>query len=168
MGSRRGSDTFRGRQFLWDDVVLERERARETIRDFRAFTTQGLGLWTIVQRERSGLMVGCAALTGVGAAAQYYPPIAGAVEPLVALAPAFWHGGYASEVLTLLVEYASNTLHLDRLVAVTDVPNTASDRPLERVGFVSCAITDGPRHRLRHYSFEFESKAVDRIASTPH
>jgi ribosomal-protein-alanine N-acetyltransferase len=153
------------RQFLWDDVVIERDRARETIRDFAALTAQGLGLWTIAQRETSGGLVGCAALAPVGTAAQYYPPIACAVEPLIALAPRVWHRGYALETLTVLVEYATETLQLGRLVGVTDVPNIASDRLLRRVGFVLWAETDGPRHRLRHYGLGHERKRVDPIAS---
>ncbi len=97
--------------------------------------------------------MGCAALLPVGTSAEYYPPFAGAVEPLIALAPAFWGRGYAQEALTALIEYAIGTLRLDRLVAVNDVPNAASDRLLQRLGFVSCAETDGPRYRLRHYTF---------------
>jgi RimJ/RimL family protein N-acetyltransferase len=58
------------RQFLWDDVVIGRDQARETIRDFEAHAAQGLGLWTIVQRETSGGLIGCAALTRVSTAAQ--------------------------------------------------------------------------------------------------
>lgn len=142
------------RQFLWDDVVIGHDRARETIRDFAALTAHGLGLWAMVLRETAGHLIGCAALTRVSTAAQYYPPIAGAVEPLVALAPERWRQGYAREALAALVEYAMNTLRLDRLVAVTDVPNIASDRLLRCVGFVVCAETDGPRHRLRHYGLE--------------
>jgi len=153
------------RQFLWDDVVIDCDRARETIHDFEAVAAQGLGLWTIVRRDDSAGLVGCAALTRVGTAAQYYPPIAGAVEPLVALARRFWHRGYGTETLTVLVEYATETLLLERLVGVTDVPNIASDRLLRRVGFVRCAETDGPRHRLRHYSLERERTLVDPINS---
>lgn len=142
------------RQFLWDDVAIRRDEAHKTIRDFEALAAQGLGLWTILQRETPGRLVGCGAQTRVGTAAQYYPPIAGAIEPLVALAPRFWHRGYASETLTALVEYATESLRADRLVGVTDVPNIASDRLFRRVGFVVCAETDGPRHRLRHYRLE--------------
>ena len=107
------------RQFLWDDVAIDRDRARETIRDFEAHAAQGLGLWMIVQRDAPTALIGCAALTRVGIAAQYYPPIAGAVEPLVALAWRCWHRGYAQETLKALVEYATETLRLERLVGVT-------------------------------------------------
>ena len=140
------------RQFLWDDVVIERDRARDTVRESAALASQGLGLWTILLAT-DGTLVGCAALSPVGSAAEYYPPFAGAIEPLIALAPAHWGRGYAHEALTTLIAYATDTLQLDRVVAVTDVPNDASDRLLRRTGFVWCAETDGPRYRLRHYTY---------------
>jgi [ribosomal protein S5]-alanine N-acetyltransferase len=141
------------RLYLWDDIEIDRERARATIGDAAAVSEQGLGLWTITPAEPTGALMGCAALLPVGTSAEYYPAFAGAVEPLIALAPAFWGRGYALEALTTLIEYATGTLRLDRLVAVNDVPNAASDRLLQRLGFVSCAETDGPRYRLRHYTF---------------
>jgi ribosomal-protein-alanine N-acetyltransferase len=140
------------RQFLWDDLVIERDRARETVRESAALAPQGLGLWTMTLAT-DGALVGCAALTPVGSAAEFYPPCAGAIEPLIALAPGHWHRGYAHEALTTLIAYATDTLQLDRIVAVTDAPNDASDRLLQRTGFVWCAETDGPRYRLRHYTY---------------
>jgi RimJ/RimL family protein N-acetyltransferase len=140
------------RQFLWDDEIIDRERARSTVRDSAALASRGLGLWTIELAD-DGALVGCAALVPVGTAADYFPTIAGAVEPLIALAPTHWGRGYASEALTTLVAYAADTLRLDRVVAVADVPNAASDRLLRRTGFVFCAETDGPRYRLRHYAY---------------
>jgi ribosomal-protein-alanine N-acetyltransferase len=140
------------RQFLWDDVVIERDRARDTVRQSAALASQGLGLWTIFLAT-DGTLVGCAALSPASSAAEYYPPFAGAIEPLIALAPAHWGRGYAHEALTTLIAYATDTLQLDRVVAVTDVPNDASDRLLRRTGFVWCAETDGPRYRLRHYTY---------------
>ena len=154
------------RQFLWDDLVIERDQARETIRGFAALAAQGLGLWTIAQRGTAGGLVGCAALAPVSTAAQYDPSIAGAVEPLIALAPKWWHQGYAVETLTALVEYATKRLRLDRLVGVTDVPNVASDRLLRKSGFVPCGETDGPRHRLRHYRLDLEPESVDPDSSS--
>ena len=141
------------RLYLWDDIEIDRERARATIGDAAAVAKQGLGLWTITPAESmGGALVGCAALLPVGTSAEDYPPFAGAVEPLIALSPACWGHGYAQEALAALIEYATETLRLERLVAVNDVPNAASDRLLQRLGFVSCAETDGPRYRLRHYT----------------
>ena len=40
------------RQFLWDDVVIERDRARDTVRESAALAPQGLGLWTMTLAPR--------------------------------------------------------------------------------------------------------------------
>jgi [ribosomal protein S5]-alanine N-acetyltransferase len=142
------------RQFLWDDAIIERDRARDTILEFASLAPLGLGLWTVLPRTGSQTVIGCAALAPVSTAAEYYPPCAGAVEPLIALAPRMWHQGFAIEILRALVDYATKTARVDRLVAVTDVPNVASDRLLQRAGFIVCAETDGPRYRLRHYHID--------------
>ena len=142
----------RVRQFLWDDLAIERDRARDTVRELAALAPRGLGLWTIALATDQAL-VGCAALSPVGVVAEYYPPFAGAVEPLIALAPTHWGCGYAHEALTTLLAYATDTLRLDRVVAACDAPNEASDRLLRRTGFVCCAETEGPRYRLRHYTY---------------
>jgi hypothetical protein len=62
------------RQFLWDDVVIERDRARDTVRESAALASQGLGLWTI-SLATDGTLVGCAALSPVGSAAEYLPAV---------------------------------------------------------------------------------------------
>jgi len=142
------------RRFLWDDVAIEREKARETLRSFEDLGARGLGLWVFATRNgTSDPIIGCAGLSPVGASSQYYSASAGAVEPIVALAPQFWHQGYAQEAVAVLVDYAIRTLKLNRLVGATDVPNVRSDRLLRRLSFVPCAETDGPRYRLRHYRY---------------
>jgi ribosomal-protein-alanine N-acetyltransferase len=145
------------RRYLLDDTAIERERASQMVRDWLQLAPQGLGLWNVEEIARSGL-IGCAGLLPVSSAGEYHPPSAGGVEPLVALAPAFWQRGYASEALAALVEYAASTLRLERLVAAVDVPNAASDRLLGRLGFACVAETEGPRYRLRHYVRELRSR----------
>ena len=142
------------RRYLWDDAEIERERVLEALQGAAALAPRGLGLWTIALADDSGAFIGCAALLPVGASAEYYPPLAGAIEPLIALAPEFWHRAYAQEALAPLIEHAIDTLRLDRLVAVADAPNDASLALLRRLGFVFRAETDGPRYRLRHFTLE--------------
>ena len=50
-------------------------------------------------------------------------PVAGLVEPIVALAPASWGRGHAVEALRALVDYAFGALDLRDLAGATDVPN---------------------------------------------
>lgn len=44
----------RVRLYLWDDIAIERDQARDTIRDCAALAEQGLGLWTIRLLESGG------------------------------------------------------------------------------------------------------------------
>ena len=140
------------RQFLWDDVVIPRERAAETVADAIALGPRGLGLWTLRSREETdGSLIGCAGLLPVGTAATFDPLLAGAVEPMLALAPPLWRRGHATEVLEALVGYAFGPLGLGALVAVVDVPNEASHQLVARLGFSSLGESDGPRYRFRSY-----------------
>jgi RimJ/RimL family protein N-acetyltransferase len=139
------------RRYLFDDVALSRDQAADTLAGARALAPRGLGLWVVRAAAAPATVAGCAALLPVGAAAAFDPTLAGLVEPLVALHPACWGRGYATEALGALVGHAVGALRLPALAGVTDVPNDASDRMLRRAGFVPVGECDGPRHRLRTY-----------------
>jgi RimJ/RimL family protein N-acetyltransferase len=149
------------RRYLWDDRVVTREEAAATVDDCGTLGGEGLGLWLVRQAGEAGTaeverpprdaVVGCAGLLPVSTAAEYDARLAGLVEPLVALAPAAWGRGYAGEALAALLRHAHAALGLRRLAAVTDVPNTASDRMLRGAGFTALGEVAGPRHRLRTY-----------------
>ncbi|MEK6480566.1 GNAT family N-acetyltransferase [Catalinimonas sp. 4WD22] len=49
--------------------------------------------------------------------------------------PEFWGKGYASEILSTLVEYAKVVLHLRELIAVVDPDNIASQKVLAKQAF---------------------------------
>ncbi|HYG64589.1 MAG TPA: GNAT family N-acetyltransferase [Thermoanaerobaculia bacterium] len=138
------------RRFLFDDVAVSRERAAEVLADCRAQMADGLGLWVILTRDRQRV-IGCAGLMPVGMAVQYEPRLAGEVEPLVALDPALWHQGFATEALAAAIGYAFGPRDLPRLAGVTDIPNEASHRLLLRLGFEVLGECDGPTHRMRTY-----------------
>src|SRR5919107_1574552 len=74
------------RRFLWDDQVISREWAAESLTATRALESAGLGLWSVERRGTPGL-VGCAGLRLADSA--------GSGEPLVALPPGVWHQGLA-------------------------------------------------------------------------
>ncbi len=52
-----------------------------------------------------------------------------------AFLPEHWGQGYAHESSTAVLSYASNTLGLARVVAITTIRNDASRKLLERLGF---------------------------------
>jgi RimJ/RimL family protein N-acetyltransferase len=140
------------RRFLWDDVRISRDEAAAMLAECQEHQPHGLGLWTLRSREGGdGEIVGCAALLPAGAAAGYAPHMTGGIEPLVALRPAVWGRGYATEALETVVAYAFAELGLAELVAAVDVPNTASHALLARLGFVVAGESAGPRYPLRTY-----------------
>ena len=138
------------RRFLWDDRTITRDEAITTLRDSLELGDAGLGLWIVEAREAPTLL-GCAGLLPVTTAAEFEPRLAGLVEPLVALAPEAWGRGYAREALCALLDHASDTLGLERLAGVTDIPNTRSDRMLRHAGFAVLSEVPGPRYDLRTY-----------------
>ena len=140
------------RRYLFDNQAVTRQAALGIIQDCLRFADHGYGLWDICLRGSKPL-IGCVALMPVGTAAAFNPDLVGNVEPLIALDPAYWHQGYAAEALKAVLRYAFNELNLERIVAVNDVPNEASNRLLERLGFTNGAETDGPHYRLRNYVF---------------
>ena len=149
------------RRYLFDEVPVTRERTTEVLHSVLAGVNEGLGLWMVTSGEASGA-VGCVALRRIDAAMGYDPSLTGAVEPVVALAPAVWRRGYGREAVARVLAYGFDALGLPAMAAVTDVPNTASDRLLRHLGFVATGEFDGPRYRARMHAL-----ARERFASAP-
>ena len=121
------------RRYLFDDEPVLRDRAEAVLADCLALP-DGLGLWS-VQLLGTDEVIGCVGLLPAGTAAEYDPSLAGAVEPLAAFAPSAWGRGYATEALATVLRYGFDGLGLPSVVAVNDVPNAASDRLVQRLGF---------------------------------
>ena len=139
------------RQYLFDDVAIPQERAAEILVDSVALAADGLGLWPMRLLGSSSL-IGCVGLFPVSTVVEYEPRLAGAVEPLVALAPSVWHRGLATEALATVINYAFEDRGMSQLAAVVDVPNTASHRLVTRLGFEQLSECAGPRYRMRTYT----------------
>ena len=144
------------RRYLFDDVAVTRERAHEVFDDVRTREAEGLGLWMIVRRG-SAEPIGCVGLRRITSGTGYDPRLIGSVEPIVALHPTVWRRGYAAEAVEAVLRHGFATLGLPHIVAVTDVPNGASDRLLRRLGFSVTGEFDGPRYRARSYRREAAS-----------
>ena len=71
----------------------------------------------------------------------------GIVEIGYGLLPEFWGNGYASEAVSAMTEWASKQPGVKMIEAETDVGNIASQRVLEKAGFVPTGRTgeEGPR-----------------------
>jgi len=138
------------RRYLCDDLVLAQEQVEVLLAGALAHADAGLGLWMI--RAGEAAPIGCVGLQPISdAAAAVAPVLAGEVEPLVALGPACWRQGFATEALAAVLAHAFHVLRLPRVVALVDLPNAASHRLLERLGFRPLGEVAGPCNRLRAY-----------------
>ena len=117
------------RRYLWDDVIISRERAEETVREMLASVAGQLGLWVAMERESNELAGFCALIRREG---EEDP------ELMYGLTPRFWGRGLATEASHALLTYAFGTLECSRVTAATDVPNAASVKVMERLGFRFC------------------------------
>lgn len=137
------------RRYLCDDRELTRPEVAQMLAYSRSQWPAGMGMWLLCH---GGQPVGCVGLHPVSALiAGHVPPIAGEIEPTIALAPDHWGQGLAHEALVAAIAHGLDTLGLEHLVAVVDEPNQASHRLMARVGFVATGSAPGPRYRLCTY-----------------
>jgi RimJ/RimL family protein N-acetyltransferase len=138
------------RRFLFDDQPVSEQLAASVLEDCLACSSGGHGLWLIHLSEKP-VFTGCAGLIPATVAAQYEPRLKGLLEPLAALQPTYWRRGYATEALAALINYAFTHLQVSELAAVNDIPNVASNRMLERLGFTVLSEVSGPKYEMQTY-----------------
>jgi ribosomal-protein-alanine N-acetyltransferase len=115
------------RRYLWDDVVIDRGCAAQTVRrSIESAAREGIGVWNLHVEDPP------AALAGFCGLIRREP--GDDPELMYGLAPAFWGRGLATEAALAVLAYAFGALGLRRVTAATDVPNTASARVMERLG----------------------------------
>jgi [ribosomal protein S5]-alanine N-acetyltransferase len=139
------------RRYLFDDVPVTRERALE------AFTAATV-LW-LVRRGGADAIIGMAGLMPTLAAA-YDETLRGTIEIVAAFEPRAWGHGYAAEALAPVIDYAFTGLGHARLIATADVPNVASQRLIERLGFTATGECAGPVYRQRTYVLTLDGFAM--------
>ncbi len=88
-----------------------------------------------------------------------FAPLKGSedLEIFYAIARAYWGNGFASEAVELLINYVFNNMGIDKLVAIIDPDNVASQRVVEKSGMVFDELVDDPRfrHPKRKYSIKW-------------
>ncbi|MEZ5670496.1 MAG: GNAT family N-acetyltransferase [Alphaproteobacteria bacterium] len=137
------------RLYLCDDAALPRAAVGGMLAQSAELDGRGLGLWTV--RIADAGFAGVAGLLPVPAGGGAAPEMAGGVEPLIALDPAFWGDGHATAALALLAGHARDRCGLGRLVAAVDEPDRASRRLMGRCGFEEIGRAPGPRYTLVLY-----------------
>lgn len=107
----------------------ERERAVRFIATCREITEAGTGTRLAVERGSDGAFIGWCGLTRWNS--DYRSASLG-----YCFDDAAWGQGYATESARALLQWAFDTLAINRVQAETDTRNAASARVLEKLGFV--------------------------------
>jgi ribosomal-protein-alanine N-acetyltransferase len=114
------------RRYLWDDIVISRERTAETL----AATLDGIGYWTLRQEPGGPAIGDCGFQLMDGS---------GEIELFYCLLPRFWGMGLAYEACQAALDYLWSATGYRRVFARADIPNENSIRLMRRLGmsFVS-------------------------------
>ena len=122
----RMANQARVREFLFDDKPVSLEFIGEIHeRSFANFKSHAFGIW-ILREKVIDVAIGFCGLRVVDELDE--------VEILYALSETKWHFGYAIEAARAVEQYAFERAGLERLISITDRPNLASWRVLEKLG----------------------------------
>ena len=114
------------RRWLWDDVVISKDRAEETVVEaIREADESGIGMWCISRQHAPGL-IGFCGFRHFGEEKH--------VELIYGLLPDHWGRGLAAEAAQSILNFGFGAGLFDRVYGRTDVPNRASARVLEKLG----------------------------------
>jgi RimJ/RimL family protein N-acetyltransferase len=107
----------------------ERKRAERFIAACREIEEAGTGTRLAVERVSDGVFIGWCSLNR-------WNPDYRSASMGYCFDDGVWGHGYATEAARSLLQWAFNTLDVNRVQAETDTRNTASARVLEKLGFV--------------------------------
>jgi [ribosomal protein S5]-alanine N-acetyltransferase len=114
----------------WDSPPWsDRARAPRFITACREMAEEGSGARLAIDRVSDGVFLGWCSLTG-------WNPDHRSARMGYCLREAAWGHGYATEAARAVLQWAFDTLDLNRVQAETDTRNVASARVLEKLGFV--------------------------------
>jgi RimJ/RimL family protein N-acetyltransferase len=109
----------------WDEPA----RAQRFLAACRQMAQDGSGARLAMDRASDGAFLGWCSLTG-------WNPDYRSASLGYCLSEAAWGHGYATEAARALLQWAFDTLDLNRVQAETDTRNRASARVLEKLGFL--------------------------------
>jgi RimJ/RimL family protein N-acetyltransferase len=132
------------RLFLFDDIAWSAHRNASMIATSEAqYDAEGTGLFVVATDDRPAVLAGWAAFWYF-----HEPPV---LELGYALSEGFWGRGYATEASHAMLQYGAGQLEMTDFHASTDVPNVASIRVLEKLGFQYVRRGLGRVHETFHY-----------------
>lgn len=139
-------------RFIGDRGVRSLEAARDYIvtKPVAMYERVGFGMY-LVELKDSGKPIGTCGLARREGLDD--------VDIGFAFLPRFRSQGYAFEAAAACLAYARDTLHLDRVVAITTEDNEASARLLEKLGlrFEKAVTVAGDPEELRLFSVNFRA-----------
>jgi [ribosomal protein S5]-alanine N-acetyltransferase len=114
----------------WDSPPWsEPARAQRFLATCRQMADDGTGARVAMDRVADGAFLGWCGLTG-------WNPVYRSASLGYCLGEAAWGQGFATEAAHALLQWAFDSLDLNRVQAETDTRNLASARVLEKIGFV--------------------------------
>lgn len=114
----------------WDAPPwTERAQAERFVDTCARLADEGTGARLVMDRDADGVFVGWCSFTR-------WNPVFRSASLGYCLDDAAWGHGYATEGARAVLQWAFETLDLNRVQAETDTRNTASARVLEKLGFV--------------------------------
>jgi [ribosomal protein S5]-alanine N-acetyltransferase len=114
------------RRYLWDDIVIDTDRAQTEINySIASFYIYKFGLWAIRLTD-SAPIIGFCGLRRFGDPPQ--------TELLYGLHPDHWHQGFTTEAAREILRYGFEELEMEEIYAGRDLPNTASQAVIQRLG----------------------------------
>jgi ribosomal-protein-alanine N-acetyltransferase len=114
------------RRYLWDNIVISRERATEAVRaHLENVDARGIGYWALHTADEEPL-IGFCGLRGLEETLE--------IEIVYGLLPAYWGRGLATEAARATLDYLWETGR-PHVYARTDAPNEKSVAVLRRLGF---------------------------------
>jgi RimJ/RimL family protein N-acetyltransferase len=114
----------------WDAPAWKnRAQAERFIAGCRQIEQEGTGARLAIERAADGVFIGWCSLGK-------WDPVYRSAKMGYCLDDVAWGQGFATEAANALLQWAFETLDLNRVQAETDTRNTASGRVLEKLGFV--------------------------------
>lgn len=114
------------RRYLWDDEPVSMATAEACFaQSAREFAEEGFGLFSIRPRDKTEL-IGFYGFRFIEGSRE--------VELLYGLLPDWWGWGLATEAARACLCFAFEDVGLERVLAGTDPPNTASSRVIDKLG----------------------------------
>ncbi len=147
------------RNFLLDDRLVSPAWMQQEIGESdRRFRRHGAGAWSV-------RLPGDDEIIGFVAFREFANPPE--LQLLYGFLPAHWGKGYAAEVTTRVCEHAFTDLGLDEITAVTDLPNTASAKLLQRLGMELMEVRPDGAAGTAHYAITRQAwRERQRVAAT--